>query len=194
MRKRNAVKRIAAVLASACLIVSMLATTVMAKPAESTKTGSLTINAKTGDKLDGYTFNLYKVANITVVSDGQMTYAVTDKYKTALEGKELSDQTAVETNLKAISAASKSDTATATQTAATGATSVTFSDVAIGYYLVKVTAPEGAASTTGDFLVSIPSTLENGTELNYDVKVTVKTSTMDIQKKGEVVGKQMIRL
>lgn len=40
-----------------------------------------------------------------------MTYAVTDKYKTALEGKELSDQTAVETNLKAISAASKSDTA-----------------------------------------------------------------------------------
>lgn len=35
MRKRNAVKRIAAVLASACLMVSMLATTAMAKPAES---------------------------------------------------------------------------------------------------------------------------------------------------------------
>lgn len=32
MRKRNAVKKIAAVLASACLIVSMLATTAMAKP------------------------------------------------------------------------------------------------------------------------------------------------------------------
>ena len=189
MRKRNAVKKIAAVLASACLIVSMLATTVMAKPAITGTKGSLQINAKEGDKLDGYTFDLYKVADIRVEADGQMTYEVTDKYKTALEGKELSDQTAVETNLKAISAASKSDTATATQTAATGATSVTFSDVAIGYYLVKVTAPEGAASTTGDFLVSIPSTLENGTELNYDVKVTVKTSTMDIQKKGEVVGK-----
>ena len=189
MRKRNAVKRIAAVLASACLIVSMLATTVMAKPAITGTKGSLQINAKEGDKLDGYTFDLYKVADIRVEADGQMTYAVTDKYKTALEGKELSDQTAVETNLKAISAASKSDTAKATQTAATGATSVTFSDVAIGYYLVKVTAPEGAASTTGDFLVSIPSTLENGTELNYNVKVTVKTSTMDIQKKGEVVGK-----
>lgn len=189
MRKRNAVKRIAAVLASACLIVSMLATTVMAKPAATGTTGGLTINAKSGDKLDGYTFDLYKVADIRVETDGQMTYAVTDKYKTALEGKELSDQTAVETNLKAISAASKSDTAKATQKAATGATSVTFSDVPIGYYLVKVTAPEGAASTTGDFLVSIPSTLENGTELNYNVKVTVKTSTMDIQKKGEVVGK-----
>lgn len=189
MRKRNAVKKIAAVLASACLIVSMLATTVMAKPAITGTKGSLQINAKAGDKLDGYTFDLYKVADIRVEDDGQMTYAVTDKYKTALEGKELSDQTAVETNLKAISAASKSDTAKATQTAATGATSVTFSDVAIGYYLVKVTAPEGAASTTGDFLVSIPSTLENGTELNYNVKVTVKTSTMDIQKKGEVVGK-----
>lgn len=189
MRKRNAVKKIAAVLASACLIVSMLATTVMAKPAITGTKGSLQINAKEGDKLDGYTFDLYKVADIRVEADGQMTYAVTDRYKTALEGKELSDQTAVETNLKAISAASKSDTAKVTQTAATGATSVTFSDVAIGYYLVKVTAPEGAASTTGDFLVSIPSTLENGTGLNYDVKVTVKTSTMDIQKKGEVVGK-----
>ena len=189
MRKRNAVKKIAAVLASACLIVSMLATTVMAKPAATGTTGGLTINAKSGDKLDGYTFDLYKVADIRVEADGQMTYAVTDKYKTALEGKELSDQTAVETNLKAISAASKSDTAKATQKAATGATSVTFSNVPIGYYLVKVTAPEGAASTTGDFLVSIPSTLENGTELNYNVKVTVKTSTMDIQKKGEVVGK-----
>lgn len=189
MRKRNAVKKIAAVLASACLIVSMLATTVMAKPATTGTTGSLTINAKTGDKLDGYTFDLYKVADIRVEADGQMTYSVTNKYQAALDGKDLSDQTAVETNLKAISAASKSDTATATQTAETNATSVTFSNVAIGYYLVKVTAPEGAASTTGDFLVSIPSTLENGTELNYNVKVTVKTSTMDIQKKGEVVGK-----
>lgn len=189
MRKRNAVKKIAAVLASACLIVSMLATTVMAKPAITGTKGSLQINAKAGDKLDGYTFDLYKVADIRVEADGQMTYAVTDKYKTALEGKELSDQTAVETNLKAISAASKSDTVTDTKTAVTDATSVTFSDVVIGYYLVKVTAPEGAASTTGDFLVSIPSTLKNGTELNYNVTVTVKTSTMDIQKKGEVVGK-----
>lgn len=189
MRKRNAVKKIAAVLASACLIVSMLATTVMAKPATTGTTGSLTINAKTGDKLDGYTFALYKVADIRVEADGQMTYAVIDKYQAALGGKDLSDQTAVETNLKAISAASKSDTVTDTKTAVTDATSVTFSDVAIGYYLVKVTAPEGAASTTGDFLVSIPSTLENGTELNYNVTVTVKTSTMDIQKKGEVVGK-----
>ena len=66
MRKRNAVKKIAAVLASACLIVSMLATTVMAKPATTGTTGSLTINAKTGDKLDGYTFDLYKVADIRV--------------------------------------------------------------------------------------------------------------------------------
>lgn len=189
MRKRNAVKKIAAVLASACLIVSMLATTVMAKPAITGTKGSLQINAKEGDKLDGYTFDLYKVADIRVEADGQMTYSVTNKYQAALDGKDLSDQTAVETNLKAISAASKSDTATDTQTAETNATSVTFSNVAIGYYLVKVTAPEGAASTTGDFLVSIPSTLENGTGLNYDVKVTVKTSTMDIQKKGEVVGK-----
>ena len=64
MRKRNAVKKIAAVLASACLIVSMLATTVMAKPAITGTKGSLQINAKEGDKLDGYTFDLYEVADI----------------------------------------------------------------------------------------------------------------------------------
>ena len=67
MRKRNAVKKIAAVLASACLIVSMLATTVMAKPAITGTKGSLQINAKEGDKLDGYTFDLYKVADIRVI-------------------------------------------------------------------------------------------------------------------------------
>lgn len=190
MRKRNAVKRIAAVLASACLIVSMLATTVMAKPATTGTTGSLTINAKAGETLNGYTFDLYKVADIAVDGEGKMTYTVKEKYKSALNSvTDLEDQTKVEENLKAISAASKSDTVKDTKTAVTDATSVTFSDVTIGYYLVKVTAPEGAASTTGDFLVSIPSTLENGTELNYNVTVTVKTSTMDIQKKGEVVGK-----
>lgn len=190
MRKRNAVKRIAAVLASACLIVSMLATTVMAKPATTGTTGSLTINAKEGETLNGYTFDLYKVADIAVDGERKMTYTVKEKYKSALNSvTDLEDQTKVEENLKAISAASKSDTVKDTKTAVTDATSVTFSDVTIGYYLVKVTAPEGAASTTGDFLVSIPSTLENGTELNYKVTVTVKTSTMDIQKKGEVVGK-----
>ena len=190
MRKRNAVKRIAAVLASACLIVSMLATTVMAKPATTGTTGSLTINAKAGETLNGYTFDLYKVADIAVDGEGKMTYTVKEKYKSALNSvTDLEDQTKVEENLKAISAASKSDTVKDTKTAVTDATSVTFSDVTIGYYLVKVTAPEGAASTTGDFLVSIPSTLKNGTELNYNVTVTVKTSTMDIQKKGEVVGK-----
>ena len=58
MRKRNAVKKIAAVLASACLIVSMLATTVMAKPATQNGTGSLEIDAKSGETLNGYTFDL----------------------------------------------------------------------------------------------------------------------------------------
>ena len=66
MRKRNAVKKIAAVLASACLIVSMLATTVMAKPATKNEVGSLKITSSstTGTGLKGYTFDLYKVAKI----------------------------------------------------------------------------------------------------------------------------------
>ena len=189
MRKRNAVKKIAAVLASACLIVSMLATTVMAKPAATGTTGSLTINAKAGETLNGYTFDLYKVADIAVDGEGKMTYTVKEKYESALNSvTDLEDQTKVEENLKALVTASAGDTKTYTKTATSSETSVKFNPVNMGYYLVRVSAPEGATSATGDFLVSIPSTKADGTDLNYDVEVKVKTSTVTIEKKGEVEG------
>lgn len=189
MRKRNAVKRIAAVLASACLIVSMLATTVMAKPAESAKTGSLTVTASSGNLKD-YTFDLYKVADITVGTDGIMSYAATTDFATALAGKELTDQTAVENTLQDLVTAAKGKTATKSTGKITSDINTTKIDgLKLGYYLVKVSTPEGV-SATGDFLVSIPSTKADGSDLNYDVKVTVKTSTVKINKKGEVAGRQ----
>lgn len=189
MRKRNAVKRIAAVLASACLIVSMLATTVMAKPAESAKTGSLTVTASSGNLKD-YTFDLYKVADITVGTDGIMSYAATTDFATALAGKELTDQTAVENTLQDLVTAAKGKTATKSTGKITSDINTTKIDgLELGYYLVKVSTPEGV-SATGDFLVSIPSTKADGSDLNYDVKVTVKTSTVKINKKGEVAGRQ----
>ena len=58
----------------------------------------------------------------------------------------------------------------------------------MGYYLVRVSAPEGATSATGDFLVSVPSTKAEGSDLVYDVTVTVKTSTVTIEKEGKVEG------
>ena len=184
MRKRNAVKRIAAVLASACLMVSMLATTAMAKPAESAKTGSLTVTASSGNLKD-YTFDLYKVADITVASGGIMTYKATSDFTTALTGKDLADQTAVESTLQALVAAAKGKTATKSTGKITSDINTTKIDgLELGYYLVKVSAPEGV-SATGDFLVSIPSTKADGSDLNYDVKVTVKTSTVKINKKGD---------
>lgn len=189
MRKRNAVKRIAAVLASACLIVSMLATTVMAKPAESAKTGSLTVTASSGNLKD-YTFDLYKVADITVGTDGIMSYAATTDFATALAGKELTDQTAVENTLQDLVTAAKGKTATKSTGKITSDINTTkIDELKLGYYLVKVSTPEGV-SATGDFLVSIPSTKADGSDLNYDVKVTVKTSTVKINKKGEVAGRQ----
>lgn len=187
MRKRNAVKKIAAVLASACLIVSMLATTVMAKPAESTKTGSLTVTASSGDLKD-YTFDLYRVADITVGTDGIMSYTATTDFSTALKGKDLTDQTAVEATLKELVKAAEGKTATKTTgKIASAVTSQKIDELSLGYYLVKVSAPNGV-SATGDFLVSIPSTKADGTDLNYDVEVKVKTSTVTIEKKGEVEG------
>ena len=188
MRKRNAVKRIAAVLASACLMVSMLATTAMAKPAESAKTGSLTVTASSGNLKD-YTFDLYKVADITVASDGIMSYAATSDFTTALDGKDLTDQTAVEGTLQALVTAAKGKVATkSTGKITSEESSKKIEELSLGYYLVKVSAPEGV-SATGDFLVSIPSTKADGSDLNYDVTVTVKTSTVTINKKGEVAGK-----
>lgn len=187
MRKRNAVKKIAAVLASACLIVSMLATTVMAKPAESTKTGSLTVTASSGDLKD-YTFDLYRVADITVGTDGIMSYTATTDFSTALKGKDLTDQTAVEATLKELVKAAEGKTATKTTgKIASAVTSQKIDELSLGYYLVKVSAPNGV-SATGDFLVSIPSTKADGTDLNYNVEVKVKTSTVTIEKKGEVQG------
>ncbi len=187
MRKRNAVKKIAAVLASACLIVSMLATTVMAKPAESTKTGSLTVTASSGDLKD-YTFDLYRVADITVGTDGIMSYTATTDFSTALKGKDLTDQTAVEATLKELVKAAEGKTATKTTgKIASAVTSQKIDELSLGYYLVKVSAPNGV-SATGDFLVSIPSTNADGTDLNYNVEVKVKTSTVTIEKKGEVTG------
>lgn len=187
MRKRNAVKKIAAVLASACLIVSMLATTVMAKPAESTKTGSLTVTASSEDLKD-YTFDLYRVADITVGTDGIMSYTATTDFSTALKGKDLTDQTAVEATLKELVKAAEGKTATKTTgKIASAVTSQKIDELSLGYYLVKVSAPNGV-SATGDFLVSIPSTKADGTDLNYNVEVKVKTSTVTIEKEGKVEG------
>ena len=187
MRKRNAVKRIAAVLASACLMVSMLATTAMAKPAESAKTGSLTVTASSGNLKD-YTFDLYRVADITVGTDGIMSYTATTDFSTALKGKDLTDQTAVEATLKELVKAAEGKTATKTTgKIASAVTSQKIDELSLGYYLVKVSAPNGV-SATGDFLVSIPSTKADGTDLNYNVEVKVKTSTVTIEKKGEVQG------
>lgn len=187
MRKRNAVKKIAAVLASACLIVSMLATTVMAKPAESTKTGSLTVTASSGNLKD-YIFDLYKVANITVGADGIMSYTATKDFSTALKGKDLTDQTAVEATLQDLVTAAEGKTVTKTTGKITSeTTTANINGLTLGYYLVKVSAPEGV-SATGDFLVSIPSTEADGTDLNYDVNVKVKTSTVTIGKEGKVHG------
>lgn len=187
MRKRNAVKKIAAVLASACLIVSMLATTVMAKPAESAQTGSLTVTASSGNLKD-YTFDLYKVADITVGTDGIMSYAETTDFAKALAGKDLTDQTAVENTLQDLVTAAEGKTVTKTTGKITSeTTTANINGLTLGYYLVKVSAPEGV-SATGDFLVSIPSTEADGTDLNYDVNVKVKTSTVTIGKEGKVHG------
>ena len=187
MRKRNAVKKIAAVLASACLIVSMLATTVMAKPAATETTGSLTVTASSGNLKD-YTFDLYKVANITVGTDGIMSYTATTDFNTALTGKDLTDQTAVENTLQDLVTAAEGKTATKTTGKITSeTTTANINGLTLGYYLVKVSAPEGV-SATGDFLVSVPSTKAEGSDLVYDVTVTVKTSTVTIEKEGKVEG------
>ena len=188
MRKRNAVKRIAAVLASACLIVSMLATTVMAKPATKNEVGSLKITSSstTGTGLKGYTFDLYKVAKIGFDESGNMTYTAEKDYESALNGlANLEDQTEVQKKLSVLSDAATGP-ATKTENVTEEKKSVVFTGLELGYYLVKVTAPKGA-SATSDFLVSIPSTKDDGTDLNYNVEVKLKTTTVDISKKGEIL-------
>ena len=47
MKNKSVVKKITAILATACMMVGMLATTAMAKPATEQTTGSLTIKTST---------------------------------------------------------------------------------------------------------------------------------------------------
>lgn len=92
MKNKNVVKKITAILATACMMVGMLATTAMAKPAEN-KQGSLTIRTSSQQSsLAGYQFDLYKIANISVDdSTGNMTYTWEAGYENILTADELAD-------------------------------------------------------------------------------------------------------
>ena len=191
MKNKNVVKKLTAILATACMMVGMLATTAMAKPATAGTTGSLTIQAKTTtttsqSTLKDYEFKLYKVASITFNASGEMSYTAESAYANTLNQINLEDQTAVEANLEALSNVT-GVTEVASRKVATEERSIKFDKLALGYYLVKVTAPKGAAATK-DFLVSVPSTLADGSDLNYDPEVTLKTSTVDATKTGAILN------
>ncbi len=188
MKNKNVVKKITAILATTCMMVGMLATTAMAKPAEN-KQGSLTIQTSSQQSsLAGYQFDLYKIANISVNdSTGNMTYTWEAGYENILTADELADQAAVQAKVAEISNKATGKP-TATKQVAKDSTdiTVTINNLNLGYYLVKVTAPEGAAATS-DFLVSVPSTETDGSDLDYNPTVTLKTSTVDATKTGKVL-------
>lgn len=188
MKNKSVVKKITAILATACMMVGMLATTAMAKPAEN-KQGSLTIQTSSQQSsLAGYQFDLYKIANISVNdSTGNMTYTWETGYENILTADELADQAAVQAKVAEISNKATGKP-TATKQIAKDSTdiTVTINNLNLGYYLVKVTAPEGAAATS-DFLVSVPSTETDGSDLDYNPTVTLKTSTVDATKTGKVL-------
>lgn len=191
MKNKNVVKKITAILATACMMVGMQATTAMAKPAEN-KQGSLTIqtDSQQQSSLAGYKFDLYKIASISVNSStGNMTYAMEAEYDGILDADTLADQTIVEGKVSELSNAATGKTPIATQQIDESSTdtTVTINNLALGYYLVKVTAPEGAAATS-DFLVSVPSTLPDGSDLNYNPTVTLKTSKVHATKKGAILN------
>ena len=191
MKNKSVVKKITAILATACMMVGMLATTAMAKPAEN-KQGNLTIqtDSQQQSSLAGYQFDLYKIASISVDSNtGYMTYAMETEYASILDADTLADQTAVEGKVSDLSNAVTGKTPTESRQFDKNSTdkNVTISNLALGYYLVKVTAPEGAAATS-DFLVSVPSTLPNGSDLNYNPTVTLKTSKVHVTKKGAILN------
>lgn len=188
MKNKSVVKKITAILATACMMVGMLATTAMAKPATGT-TGSLTIKTSTDQSnLKDYEFDLYKVADITVDANGSMTYKATTEYESILEHIDLEDQTEVEKNLTALSAVNNNNVISHVK-GTESQTEITINNLTFGYYLVKVKAPEGAAATK-DFLVSVPSTETDGSDLNYTPIVTLKTSTVDATKKGNILDEK----
>lgn len=189
--KMKKLKKLVAGILSAAMVMSTMAVTAFAAGPDTIlqESGSLTINKYEGNDtskpLEGVTFTMYKIADITQTVNGNTVETTTTPVaaiKTKLTSEELkkiangTSSTDEWTNL--LKEISLSDlTEYAHQTTNKQGTAV-FNSVPLGIYAVAETdAPSQVVSKTANFIVSIPMTTDDGDSWNYNVVANPKNTT-----------------
>lgn len=187
MKIKYAVNRIIALFAGILLLTGVLTSAVFAKPIMDLTKGTLTIKTiSQNGSLKNYTFNMYKIVDISKDSEGKLTFKSGQGYETALSGiSDLSDMSLLQERMTAISeVVNKKSPHKTTNKIEADIAEYQIKDIDVGYYVVRVLTPEGGTKTS-DFLVSVPSTQPNGSDLLYDQEVNVKTGTVSISKTAQ---------
>lgn len=200
MKIRNLLKKAGLALAGACLALGMLCTTAMAESVDMSKNGEANLTLVTpleNQNLKGYTFKLYQIASIKADGKGQLTYEAKEAYKGILNDVELNNPAKVQECLNQLSAAAVTPDKTLEGTDGDEGSYVTFSNLDLGYYLVKVDRPNGGTKIN-DFLVSVPMQAPSDSEkvedtvydgkLTYNVVVYLKIQTLTFEKTGDFYG------
>lgn len=192
MKKRNLLKRIAAVAMSAAMLLGMSGAVSAAPAPDLTQTGSLTIVKKDSTEahnpIEGVTFNYAKIGGFETDAQGNVTgYSITDDTLeniltadgglTPIAGTTVYDGKAIQDALTS-ALVTKEDEIVALATQRFGTTNAegeaTNSAVTeLGLYLLaEVSAPVGVQEFCAPFIVSIPILSGEGENQNWEYNVT----------------------
>lgn len=182
-------KMLAGVLSAAMVLSTMTVTAFAAETkmptidTDTTKKGSITINkyegSDTSKPLAGVEFTIYKVADLEQSSSNNVEL----KYKTLIDGVNITRDTKYEENNEFAKAVNKAIQEKKLSEAGHGTTDtsgqVKFESLSLGIYLVVETdAPSQVVNKTANFLVSVPMTNEAGDDWVYDIIANPKNETV----------------
>lgn len=195
-------KMLAGVLSAAMVLSTMTVTAFAADTKmptiDTTKEGSITINKYEGEvgntskPLKGVTFTIYKVADLEQSSSDSVEL----KYKSSIEGVDITSETKYEENKTFANAVNKAIEENRLGEAAHDTTNaagqVKFENLSLGVYLVVETdAPSQVVNKTANFLVSVPMTNDDGNGWVYDITASPKNETVyggiTLIKKGKTI-------
>ena len=203
MKRFSKLKKAAAAILGAALMLTSLSVPAFAAETadpviDTTKKGSITINKYEGQKgdtskpLEGVEFTIYRIGEFDQ-KEGTSTEL---KIKSLVAGvKDINSETKYEDIKTAVDKAivdgdlKESDTGTTQLNGDPTKASVTFSNLALGVYLVVETdAPPQVVNRSANFLVSVPMMNTEGTGWNYDIEANPKNQAVyggiNLIKKG----------
>lgn len=191
---KKMMKKLIAMAAALVMIVTLLpAVGVKAETTITADEATLTIDKhdSVGNSLAGATFEIYKVATLDTTKTTQISYNVTEQFKSKISNEDiqgLGELSANELETKAVELAGGL-TGGQSYTSSNPATPITIEKKDFGLYLiVEKTAPEGYA-IGAPFFVDVPRTVTKTegeittSEWNYNVVVTPKNGSTQLTKK-----------